>query len=284
MICLPILKWAGGKRSVIPLIDERIKHLSKSRSFFDVFGGGASVALYFSGKFTRVVLNDINEELINVYLQVKHNPDVLIKHLEDLKIKNSKEFFYKIRELDRFSNGLDDDVFKAARTIYLNKTCYNGLYRVNSKGQFNVPYGRYKNPKIFDKENIISMSRILNDNIDLSNKSYEFILDAAKKGDVVYFDPPYDQENGDFAGYTKKSFTRKNQEELRIIFDRLTAKGVFCVLSNSATSFIKELYKEYLDDNSIIYVKRTVGAKISSRAKVEEILISNFEKLGVKDG
>lgn len=283
MMCTPVLKWAGGKRTVIPKIEEILNELDEDRVFFDAFGGGGSVSIHFSRRFKSIVFNDINEELLNVYVQIKEEPEKLIKILEKLKENNNKENYYKVRELDRTPNALSDNVFRAARTIYLNKTCYNGLYRVNSKGEFNVPYGRYDKPRIFDKENIFSLSELLRSKIELRNECYESVLSMAKKGDVVYFDPPYDQENGEFSGYTRKSFTKDDQVKLKCVFDKLTQKGVYCILSNSATSFIRNIYSHYIDEQSIILVKRTVGANVTSRAKVEEILISNFKTLKSED-
>jgi len=280
----PILKWAGGKRSIINKIENKINQvLSEEATLFDLFTGSGSVAFSLERSFNKIVINDTNEELINLYLNVKDHVGEIIKILEVLQEEHSKELFYKVRSWDREKNHQHkfSPVQLAARTIYLNRTCFNGLYRVNLKGQFNVPMGNYDNPRINDFENLNKVSDLLKSKkIDIKNSDFTHLKSSIKPGDIVYLDPPYDKEtSSSFVEYTKKSFDRYDQERLKDFFDELTDKGVYVILSNSATDRIKELYQEYIDEDSYIKVNRSVGANANTRKKSTEILIDNFRKV-----
>jgi DNA adenine methylase len=280
-MCKPILKWAGGKRSIISLIEDKVLQLNtKQATFYDLFTGSGTVAFLLSKYFDKIVMNDTNEELINLYKVIKDKPEKLINQLDIFEKKHSKDFYYAVRLWDRDSNNkqLENPVKKAARTVYLNRTCFNGLYRVNSKGQFNVPMGKYKNPLINDSENIKLISELLNDKIKLENHDFSVIKNQLNPGDIVYLDPPYDKENmSSFTEYTKKRFDYYDQERLKKFFDELTEMGVYAVLSNSATKKVLSLYDNYISDGSIIKVRRSVGSKAKTRKKVNEVLIDNFD-------
>ena len=276
----PILKWAGGKRNIMSVLVDRISpKATKNNTFYDVFGGGASVSIEMSKYFNKVILNDISEEIISTYEVIRDNPKQLIAQLKIAEKLNSKDFYYKIRKWDR-SSLIDQKskIEKAMRTIYMNRVCFNGLYRVNSKGQFNVPYGRYKNPKICDEENIIELSNLFRTKISISNHDFWVATHDVKAGDVVYFDPPYGIEKASsFIGYNQNQFNHFEQERLKLFMDDLTSKKVFCIQSNSATESIERYYKNYISELSYIPVHRSVGAKGSTRGKTFELLFDNFE-------
>lgn len=293
----PIIKWAGGKRRIAKLILEKVEH-QNFNTYFEPFLGGAAVLLTF--KPAKAVCCDINPELINLYQVVKNDCNSLINLLEQYAFKNNtenaKEFYYYIRSLDRTPHFNElTDVERAARFIYLNKTCYNGLWRVNSKGQNNVPYGRYVNPKILDRESLLKLSDYLNNNdIELFVDDYTSILDKVGKNDLVYFDPPYDVEEGQngFVNYTLNGFNRENQKQLKELCDQLIIRGATVIVSNSKTNFIMSLYKnnyyavyDIIDD---IKVTRTISAKASSRKQISEVLIVgravNYEKNNITTG
>jgi len=274
----PFIKWAGGKRQ---LISELLKHIPVNfNNYFEPFVGGGALffELYNLGilKNKKVYLFDINEELINAYKVIRDYPNELIKKLKEFKIKHNKEFYYRIRELDRAENyKYLDTITKAARFIYLNKTCFNGLYRVNSKGFFNVPIGRYKNPQIVDEENILAVSIALQ-NVTIKHCDYKEVLLYAQKNDFIYFDPPYYPLNStsNFTSYTKYNFLEKEQIELFEIFKVLSNRKCFVLESNSDTDFIKEIYKEF--EVKKILANRAINSKGDSRGKVSEVLIRNY--------
>lgn len=273
----PFVKWVGGKRGllsqIIPLIPKEFNN------YFEPFVGGGAMffELYSLGllKDKKVYLFDINSELINAYNVVKNNPTELIKNLSKFKEKHSKEFYYEIRALDREENFFKkSDIYRATRFIYLNKTCFNGLYRVNSKGYHNVPIGSYKNPNISDEEVVYSASEALQSAIIL-NASYKDVLKYASKDDFVYFDPPYYPltVTSSFTSYSEFSFLDKEQKELFEVFNKLNTKGSKVIHSNSDTDFIKELYKEFEIKN--IQANRFINSKSSGRGKISEVLIRN---------
>ena len=216
-------------------------------------------------------------ELINAYRQIKINPIEILKKLEILKKNHNKEYFYKIRNLDRNSNFYSlGEVFRAARFIYLNKTCFNGLCRYNAKGNFNTPIGSYKDPKIYDRELILSVHKALK-NVAITNKDFEIVSLKARKGDFIYFDPPYFPLNktSSFVGYTD-NFLANEQIRLYELFKTLDFEGVKVLQSNSNTDFIKELYKDF----EIIEVrsKRAINCKGDKRGKMTELIIKgNYE-------
>ena len=273
----PFIKWVGGKRG---LLEQIFPLFPKDfNNYYETFVGGGAVffELYSKGllKNEKVVLSDINQELINTYNVVKNSPYELIDNLKDYKKQHSKEFYYKIRELDR-KNDYDklSNLEKATRFIYLNKTCFNGLYRVNKKGYFNTPIGSYKNPNIADSDVILSASEALQD-VEILQQSFKEILKQAKQSDLVYFDPPYYplNETSNFTSYDSNCFLEDEQFELFEVFDKLADKKVKVIQSNSDTNFIKELYKNY--DINIVNANRFINSKSSGRGKITEVLIRN---------
>lgn len=270
----PIVKWVGGKRQ---LLDDIMPLIPKHSTYVEPFVGGAAVLFELQPK--KAIINDYNSELINVYNIIKSKPEELINILEDHKEKNSEEHFYETRALDRdiLFNELTD-IEKAARIIYLNKTCYNGLYRVNLSGQFNTPYGKYKNPNIVNASTIRAVSKYFNNNnIRIDTGDYKNALKGLRKGAFVYFDPPYVpiSTSSSFTGYTEGGFSLENQEELKKQCDKLNARGINFLLSNSDCEFIRELYQDY----KIITVraKRNINRNGGSRGEINEVLVMNYD-------
>ncbi|BAY37115.1 DNA adenine methylase [Nostoc sp. NIES-2111] len=270
----PFLKWAGGKRQLVPLIQEN--HLPKNyQTYYEPFIGGG--ALLFSLQPKRAVINDINPELINCYKVVRDSVDELI---ENLKLhKNDEDYYYAIRDWDRDDNFQErTQIERASRVIFLNKTCYNGLFRVNSQGQFNVPFGKYKNPNILDVAVLKAVSKYLNDNeVKILNLDFQEVLEEPKKGDFVYIDPPYDpvSDTASFTGYDINGFNKDEQIRLKDTYDSLNKKGCKVLLSNAYTNFIRDLYKDY--NHIKISAIRAINSNAKKRGKVDEILVKNYE-------
>ena len=268
----PFLKWAGSKRQLLQVIDRYIPQ--NYDKYFEPFLGGGSVFFHLMPE--KAVINDINKELMNSYLMIRDQLDSLMKILDN-HIYDEK-YFYAVREVDRLDTYKKmTSVFKASRFIYLNRVCFNGLYRVNQKGQFNAPFGRYKNPTICNKILLTNINLFLNnvDNeIKILNCDFEEALKGAKKGDFIYFDPPYDTDGSNFTNYTKKGFNKDDQIRLKKIIDSLTNKGCKCLLSNSNTEFIQELYKNYLIKE--VKANRLINSDSSGRGEVTELLIMNY--------
>ena len=274
----PFIKWVGGKRTLVKRLGKMMPE--NFNNYFEPFvGGGAFLFHLYSEEILKnkeKTIFDINSELINTYKVVKNNPNELIKNLKEYKLKHNKEFYYKIRLLDRKEGfKTSDEILRATRFIYLNKTCFNGLYRVNKSGYFNVPVGSYKNPNIADEEVILNASKALR-NVDIYNSSYDKVLEFAQKRDLVYFDPPYYPLNrtSNFTSYSENDFLEKEQEELFNVFERLAKKGVFVMLSNSDTPYIKELYKNY--DINIVDMNRFINSKANGRGKVSEVVVRSW--------
>ncbi len=270
-MCKPVIKWVGGKRQ---LIDEIKKNLPKNfNRYFEPFIGGGAV--FFALKRTDSVINDYNPELTNMYEVIRDTPKKLIKELQ--KHQNNEEYYYKLRALDREPKQYAklSKVERAGRFIFLNKTGYNGLYRVNKKGQNNVPYGKYKNPAIFEENNILECSKLLQKTTILTG-DFENIKEHIKKGDFVYFDPPYVPLNttSNFTAYTDKGFDDDMQFRLKELCDYIDRIGAYFLLSNSYTDFILDLYKDY----NIVTVEanRAVNCKSTGRGKVKEVLVRNY--------
>lgn len=268
----PFLKWPGGKRQIIKEIKRFIP--SDIDTYYEPFVGGGAVLFEVQPK--KAVINDYNYELINVYKAIKNNLEELIEQLKTYE--NTEECFYRVRAMDRSENfSTLSAVVRAARTIFLNKTCYNGLFRVNSKGYFNAPFGRYKNPKFINKFQLKAVSEYLNSNeITILNLDFAESLKSLNANDFVYFDPPYDpvSEIASFTEYTSKGFNKSEQIRLKETCDLLNSNGVKFLLSNSATKFIKDLYKEYTIE--IVYANRSINSNGKKRGKIEEILVMNF--------
>lgn len=272
----PFTKWTGGKRQLLPVIRELIPK-TYNRYFEPFVGGGA---LFFDLAPKDAVINDFNAELINCYQQIKDNPQELIEILKVHQEYNSKEYYLDLRSADRDERiDMMSEVQRAARILYMLRVNFNGLYRVNSKSQFNVPYGRYKNPKIVDEELISAISVYINNNqLEIKVGDFEKAIVDVRTGDFVYFDPPYIplSETSAFTSYTHEGFSFADQVRLRDAFKRLSDTGAYVMLSNSSSALVEELYKDF----NIHYVEatRTNGAKSSSRGKISEIIVTNYEK------
>lgn len=265
------VKWAGGKKQLL----EQFKPFfpKKIEKYFDPFVGGGAVAFYVIKNYKpkEVLISDNNEELINCYNIIKNNVEELIKILRVHKQKHSKEFYYKIRAN---STKMLSKVERAARFIYLNKTCFNGLYRVNSKGQFNVPMGSYKNPSVLIEDELREISELLK-TVKIKLLPFEDVLNYVNKGDFVYFDPPYyPLKKGSFTTYTKENFLEVEQQKLADLFKKIDKLGGQVMLSNSDTDFIKNLYKGY----SLNFVKanRMINCDGKGRGKINEVVITNY--------
>lgn len=273
----PFLKWVGGKRQLLDYIN---KYKPKTfKRYYEPFVGGGSV--FMSLQHPQTSVGDYNEELINTYEVVRDKVDELISILRIHDNNNSEEYFYKLREWDR--NGTIEkksNIERAARFIYLNKTCYNGLFRVNSQGQFNVPYGRYKKPNIVNEAILQATSMFLNKNkIKIFCGDFSETVKSAERGDFIYFDPPYAplvEDTQSFTGYTLNGFGYEEQERLRDLFVELDKKGCYVMLSNSSSKIIHELYKDYAETTKIVKASRNVNSNASGRGKVDEVLIMNY--------
>lgn len=269
----PFLKWAGGKRQLIPtIIGNHVPQ--KYNVYYEPFIGGG--ALLFALQPKNAVINDINSELINCYEVIRDSLDELIDDLK--RHENEKNYYYAIRDWDRKkSYKQKTKVERASRIIFLNKTCYNGLFRVNSQGQFNVPFGSYHNPNILDIAVLKAVSNYLNDNqVKLLNQDFHEAVRGAQKGDFIYFDPPYDpvSDSAYFTGYDINGFARDEQKRLKETVDELTHKGCYVLLSNAYTQFIVDLYKGY--HKTKISAIRAINSNGQKRGKVDELLIKNY--------
>ena len=268
----PVVKWVGGKRQLLKDIEQHIP-TTYSR-YFEPFLGGGAVLFHLQPK--NAVVNDQNSELINLYSMIKDFPEELIADLK--QHENEEDYFYNIRSLDREQFEQLSNIKKASRIIFLNKTCFNGLFRVNSSGEFNTPFGRYKNPNIINEVTIKAISNyFIDNNIKILNCDYQKSLFNIRKGAFIYFDPPYDpiSDSSSFTGYTKNGFNRGEQERLKEVCDTYNSKGIKFLLSNSSTDFIKNLYKDY--NIHTVSAKRNINSKGDGRGCVQELLIKNYE-------
>ncbi len=262
----PFVKWVGGKRSIMSDLVSRLP--KEFNNYYEPFVGGGALFFEISSKLKKSFLSDINLDLVLSYNVVKKDPLKLIEALKIHELKHSEEYYYKIRSRQE----LKDPIEIASRFLYLNKTCYNGLYRVNKKGEFNVPMGKYKNPNISQEKNIWACYEALK-NTKIEYKEFDSIKPSL--GDLVYFDPPYHPTNEtSFTNYTKLDFTEKDQARLRDFCDFLNKNGVYFMLSNSDTNFIKDLYKNY--NIQFVSAPRFVNCKPGQRNSVNEVLITNY--------
>ena len=272
----PFVKWAGGKRQVI---DELKKYVpDEFDTYYEPFIGGGALLFELSPK--RAVINDSNKELMNVYEVLCDDKKFskMCRVLNSYEANHSEEFFYEIRNKDREKQKFSrlSDYTRAARTIYLNKACFNGLYRVNSKNEFNVPFGKKEKVNTYDGGNLITVSNYLTMNdIKILSVDFEEAVKTAKKGDFIYFDPPYDSDTGTFNSYTEEGFGKEEQRRLARVFKELDAKGVYVMLSNHNTLLVNEMYKDY--NIHVIEAKRNINSKGNKRGKVEELIITNYK-------
>lgn len=273
----PFVKWAGGKRQIMKDIKKYIP--DNYSTYYEPFVGGGAVFFELAPK--KAVLNDYNKELMNVFECIKDEIrfEKMCNELNHHEANHSEEYYYKIRDLDRDKKKFNKivDYKRAARTIYLNKACFNGLYRVNSKNEFNVPYGKKEKVNTYEGQNLGIVHCILNFNdIELLSTDFEEAVKNAKKGDFIYFDPPYDSDTSTFNSYTEDGFGKEEQVRLFELFEKLDKKGCYIMLSNHNTKLIRDLYKNY--NINVIKAKRNINANGKKRGNVEEVLITNYKK------
>jgi DNA adenine methylase len=275
----PYLKWAGGKRQLLADIKKYLPKGISNYTYYEPFIGAG--ALFFELQPKKAVINDFNEQLILTYNVIKENVEELIILLKNYKKKNVEEYYYKIRNMDRDLMKFNtlSKIEKAARLIFLNKTCFNGLYRVNSQGLFNVPYGKYKNPAICEEIVLRQISNYLNSNeISIINSDFEQAVSTASKKSFIYFDPPYHSpDKTNFTGYQANGFNDDEQERLRNVMIKMSNRGVKCLLSNSDTDFIRELYDHDLFGIISVQAKRAINSDSAGRGAVNEVLIKNWK-------
>lgn len=271
----PVVKWVGGKRqlldTLLPLLPQEPFPV-----YCEPFLGGGALLFRIQPEHARV--NDINSDLILVYETIRDNVEALISTLQTFR--NDRESFYEIRSLDRDPEKYSrlSSVQKAARLIYLNKTCYNGLYRVNNAGQFNSPFGNYKKPNIVNAEVLRGVSEYFNRaEVVFSSEDYASVLDRLPANAFVYLDPPYDpvSETANFTGYAQGGFGREQQIRLREQCDELTRRNIRFMLSNSATDFIKEQYANY--HITVVKAKRAINSDSTKRGHIDEVVVRNYE-------
>ena len=270
----PFLKWAGGKAAIARRIAELLPRDARARVYREPFLGGG--AMFFHLQPRQAFLSDTLAPLISAYEVVQRNVEALIRRLEELRASHSIEQFYEVR--DRFNQERQASaVERAAWLIYLNKTCYNGLYRTNKAGEFNVPAGRFTNPGIVEPGRIRNAAAVLA-RAELSSASFEHLRDAAGPGDLVYFDPPYvpTSKTASFSSYAEGAFTEADQASLAALFRELDARGCLLALSNSDTPLVRELYAGF--DLSPVIAPRAISAKPSTRGEVSELLVRNVQR------
>jgi DNA adenine methylase len=276
----PILKWAGGKSRLVPMILSRLPN--EIGTYYEPFVGGAAVffALAAEKRFKRAVLGDKNRDLIDVYKGVKADVGAVIALLRDYTRRHSQETYYQTRELDPQSLDLAE---RAARLIYLNKTGYNGLYRVNRSGQFNVPFGRYENPTICNEPRLHAAAEVLRSRgVSIKVADFERCTARAEPGDAVYFDPPYVPltKTANFTGYHNEAFGAEQHQRLADTFADLTRRKVAAVLSNSGSKETRRLYEGDGIDVTRVLVSRPINSKSTARGAVAELIVSNAKAIG----
>ena len=264
----PFLKWAGGKRQLLAAIQEALP--VRIANYYEPFVGGGAV--FFGLRFANATLGDVNEELINAYCMVRDEPAALTDSLAHHQRKHSRTHYYAVRAQ---KTATLEPVARAARLIYLNKTCFNGLYRVNRKGAFNVPIGSYAAPAICDAGNLAAAGRALA-GVGLLCGDYRALADRAGAGDFVYFDPPYVpvSSSSSFVAYARGGFNSEDQAALADLFGKLGRRGVQCMLSNSRVPAVLELYKDH--NIRVVRANRAVNSVGAGRGKVAEVLVTNY--------
>lgn len=266
----PFLKWAGGKKQLLPELCKRIP--ASFDQYFEPFIGGG--ALFFALQPKRATISDINPDLINIYQVIQSEIDNLIQDLQNHRY--DKEYFYNLRNIDRDSDYIKwSSIRRASRSIYLNKTCFNGLYRVNSKGQFNTPFGSYKKPTILDEVNLRACSQALQ-GVEIRVDSFESVLERAKKNDFIYFDPPYLPltDTANFTAYSRDGFDLEMQIRLRDLCIELDRRGIKFMTSNSSAPLILDLYQDFSID--WVDATRSINSNGDLRGKIKEVIITNY--------
>ncbi len=264
----PFIKWAGGKWQLLPLFAPYFPPFEKINTYFEPFLGGGAV--FFHLQHPNSFLSDSNADLVEVYQIVQDDVENLIEALT--VHQNDKAYYYKIRAQDTATL---TPIERAARFIFLNKTCYNGLYRVNSKGQFNVPFGNYRNPKICDVEGLRAASLALQ-YANITTADFENVVSQAGYSDFVYFDPPYQpiSQTSSFTSYTTEKFDDKEQERLAQVYRDLDKRGCYVMLSNSNAPLIRDLYAGFRINE--VQANRAINCKADGRGKITELLITNY--------
>ncbi len=273
MVSIPtFIKWAGGKAALLKQFDEFLP--GKIGRYMEPFLGSGAMFFFVKREYgpKECLLSDVNAELINCFTVVRDHANELAPQLERHRDNHSKEYYYKIRKLD---GNTFPRIERAAKFIYLNKTCFNGLYRVNSKGQFNVPIGSYTRPKIYNEETLAKASGLLA-GAKLTAMPFEDVLKSAKAGDFVYLDPPYFplSKTSSFTSYTKTAFGEDEQRKLCAVFRKLDKLGCKVMLSNSAHPFIKKLYKDFRIET--VSANRLISCDPSTRGKISEFVVLNY--------
>ena len=272
----PFVKWAGGKRQIIDKLKNYIP--DEYGTYYEPFVGGGALLFELSPKVA--VINDYNEELMNVFRCIKDENKFskMCTELNRYEVNHSEEFYYEMRSKDKDKAKYlkMPDYKKAARTIYLNKACFNGLYRVNKNNEFNVPFGKKTKVNTYDGQNLGIIHSYLNFNdITIQSIDFEESVKNAKKGDFIYFDPPYDSETNTFNDYTENGFGKEEQVRLARVYKELSDKGCYVMLSNHNTKLVNELYKDF--NIHLIEAKRNINSNGKKRGKVEEVIITNYE-------
>ena len=273
----PFVKWVGGKRQLMQDLENNFP--KQFTTYHEPFLGGGAVMFNLLTKKPQLSCNvsDFNSDLILAYVTIRDKLEKLIESLENHSKnyqKDSAEYYYEVRKQEP-----KQQIEKVSRLLFLNKTCFNGLYRVNKKGQFNVPLGRYTNPNIVNKENLTAVSKILQSKkIKISCRDFEAILGDAKKGDLVYFDPPYQpvSSTANFTSYTHRDFTEDDLERLAKLADQLHSKGCYVLLSNSNSKTVKDFFSKKYWKISSINVNRAINSNAQKRTGHKEIIIKNY--------
>ena len=273
----PFVKWVGGKRQLMQDLENNFP--KQFSTYHEPFLGGGAVMFNLLTKKPQLSCNvsDFNSDLILAYVTIRDKLEKLIESLENHSKnyhKNSTEYYYQVRKQEP-----KQQIEKVSRLLFLNKTCFNGLYRVNKKGQFNVPLGRYTNPNIVNKENLTAVSKILQSKkIKISCRDFEAVLGDAKKGDLVYFDPPYQpvSSTANFTSYTHRDFTEDDLERLAKLADQLHSKGCYVLLSNSNSKTVKDFFSKKYWKISSINVNRAINSNAQKRTGHKEIIIKNY--------
>ena len=270
----PFLKWVGGKTQLLGQFSRFLPPRGSYSKYLEPFVG--SGAVFFHLRPDEAHLADNNEELVNCYKQIQGHVEAVIEVLRSHKRFHSKRYYYKVRSLQPKELSF---VERAARLIYLNKTCFNGLYRVNSRGGFNVPMGRYRNPPILDEHILQAVHSALKGAGLYCMEFWKFCDEFAEKGDFVYFDPPYFplSKTANFTSYTAGAFKEEDQLRLRDIFEKLGRRGCFLMLSNSDTSFIRSAYKKYRKTTFKVSARRSINSSAKKRGPISELVILNYQ-------
>lgn len=273
----PFVKWAGGKTQLLDRIHELMP--KEYSHYYEPFIGGG--ALLFSVSPKDFTINDFNSELIQAYKCFTNEEDFkkLVERLNYHQERHSEEHYYEVREMDKDPDFLKLPIYeRAARMIYLNKSCFNGLYRVNSKGFFNVPSGKKKKVVCYEEENLEEIRKFFSaSKFEILNGDFQEAVKNVRKGDFVYFDPPYDtwEDKDSFTSYAKNPFGKEEQKRLADVYKEISEKGAFVMLSNHNTEYIRDLYKDF--HIHVVEAKRMINSKASGRGNVEEVIITNYE-------